>query len=245
MAKNEDDQRLGSSGERKTNKPFLIKDRKSNYPFFGSTPRVLLVVALLIVGATVLNGSHEVVTIEDFEPHIEADFSTEGAMAELKPKDQWMLQYIDPPAGVDPNDVFVFDCETVDRKPESLTTFCADFGIAVWKIKWSMWSANGAEGSGIFMANDCDPNCAEGKFMKVPVEIYLSDLTTDGKNYFLNTAKIVPKNPQNRTGPLIADNGTPHFTIDTRVKGVNVSAEIWDLASFYRETPNMRTSLPK
>ena len=38
---------------------------------------------------------------------------------------------------------------------------------------------------------------------------------------------------------------TPSAPSDTTVKGVNVFEEIWDLASFYRETTNMKISLPK
>jgi hypothetical protein len=186
----------------------------------------------------------ESVSIDDFGPHYEADFSIEGAKAALKPKDRWMLDYVDPPAGVDPGDVYAFDCETLERKPESLTPYCADFGIAVWDIKWSMWSANGAEGVGEYWANNCDPSCAEGSYLKVPVNVYLSDLTTDGKSYFLNTATIVPKGSENQQRSMIADDGTPHFKVSTKVKGKEVVAEIWDIASFYRETPNMRTKLP-
>jgi len=198
----------------------------------------------LVAGLIFYAISDDSSAVDVLEPHYEADFSMEGAMAELKPKDRWMLQYIDPPAGVDPNDVYIFDCETVDRKVESLTTFCADFGVAVWKIKWSMWSANGAEGSGVFMANDCDPDCADGKYFEVPVNVYLSDLTTDGKNYFLNTATIVPKKAEDQKGPVIADDGTAYFTGTAKVKGKEVSAEVWDIASYYREVPNMRMKRP-
>jgi hypothetical protein len=217
---------------------------KRKYFFIGFFSGIVFFIAFVFVGDALLNEEYDEVTIEDFEPHHEADFSMEGAMAELKPKDRWMLQYIDPPAGVDPKDVFVFDCETVDRKVESLTTFCADFGIAVWKIKWSMWSANGAEGSGIYMANDCEPSCAEGSYLEMPVNVYLSDLTTDGKNYFLNTATIVPSNLQDQKGPIVGGDGTAYFTLTTKVKGKEVSAEIWDIASFYREMPNMRMKRP-
>jgi len=206
--------------------------------------RVSLVFLLLVTTIYLYPVEEESITIDDFGPHYEADFSIEGAMAQLKPKDRWMLQYIDPPPGVDPKDVYMFDCETIDRKTESITTYCADFGVAVWKIDWSLWSANGAEGSGIYMANDCDPSCAEGKFLKVPVDVYLSNLTTDGKNYYLNTATIVPKDIEDQKGPVIGRNGVAHFTTTTKVKGKEVSAEIWDLASFYREVPNMRTKLP-
>jgi hypothetical protein len=76
------------------------------------------------------------------------------------------------------------------------------------------------------------------------VNVYLSDLTTDGRNYFLNTSTIVPLGSGNQKLPIIADDGTPHFKVSTKVKGKEVVAEIWDIASFYRETPNMRTKLP-
>ncbi len=235
---------FGTKSERVHESLSPKRKSKLRYFFIGFVSGIVFFIAFVFVGDTLLNEDYDAVTIEDFEPHYQADFSMEGAMAELKPKDRWMLQYIDPPVGVDPNDVYVFDCETIDRKVESLTTFCADFGIAVWKIKWSMWSANGAEGSGIFMANDCDPDCADGKYFELPVNVYLSDLTTDGKNYFLNTATIVPKNQEDQKGPVIAENGTPYFTVTAMVRGKEVSAEIWDIASFYRETPNMRSKLP-
>jgi hypothetical protein len=107
-----------------------------------------------------------------------------------------------------------------------------------------MRSANGAEGTGIYMANDCDPSCAKGSFLKVPVNVYLSDLTTDGKNYFLNTATIVPRDIEDQIGPVIGGDGISHFNVTTKVKGKEVSAEVWDIASFYRKVPNMRMKLP-
>jgi hypothetical protein len=90
------------------------------------------------------------------------------------------------------------------------------------------------------MANDCEPSCAEGSYLEVPVNVYLSDLTTDGKNYFLNTATIVPSNLEDQKGPIVGGDGTAYFTLTTKVKGKEVSAEVWDIASFYREMPNMR-----
>jgi hypothetical protein len=218
---------------------------KAKYFFLGFFSGIVFLTAFVFAVDPFLNEEYDDVTIEDFGPHYESDFSIEGAIAELKLKDRWMLQYIDPPPGIDPKDVYAFNCELLERKPESLTTLCADFGIAVWKIKWSMWSANGAEGSGLFMANDCEPSCAEGSFLEVPVNVYLSDLTTDGKNYFLNTATIVPKTFEYREGTWNAESdGFQYFVVTTKVKGKEVYADIWDIASFYRETPNMRTKRP-
>ena len=156
-----------------------------------------------------------------------------------------MLDYIDPPPGVDSEDVYVFDCETVDRKPESLTNSCADFGVAVWKIKWSRWSANTAEGSGIFRANNCEPSCAEGSFFEIPVNVYMSDLTTDGKSYFLNTATIIPKNREYLDGASSTTKSfNQYFVVTTTVQGKEVQAAKWDIASFYREMPALRMQLP-
>lgn len=56
---------------------------------------------------------------------------------------------------------------------------------------------------------------------------------------------LFPKNIDDQKGPVIANDGVPYFTVTTKVKGKEVSAEIWDIASFYRETPNMRSGLPK
>lgn len=50
-----------------------------------------------------------------------------------------------------------------------------------------------ARGTGVYSVDDCDPVCAEGTRHEVPVYIWLSDTSTDGKNYFLNTLQIVPK----------------------------------------------------
>jgi hypothetical protein len=72
----------------------------------------------------------------------------------------------------------------------------------------------------------------------------LSDLTTDGKNYFLNTATIVPSKLEDQKSPIVGEDGTPYFTVTTKVKGKEVSAEVWDIASFYREVTNMRTKRP-
>lgn len=208
--------------------------------FFPGLAAVLGVAFFLVVNApSPIQNSYE-----DLGPHEETDFSIEGAINELAPEDRWMLQYIDPPAGVSSKDVYIFDCETVDRKTSSLTTYCADFGVAVWKIKWSKWEASGAEGTGIFMANDCDPNCAEGKFLEVPVTVYLSDLSTDSKHYFLNTATIVPKNVEDQKGPVIGRDGIAYFTATAKIKEKEVSAEIWDISSYYREVPDMRMKLP-
>ena len=88
-------------------------------------------------------------------------------------------------SGIAASDVLSFECELITERPEVATPFCADFGVAIWDIKWSAWSAKGAEGSGIHKANDCDPDCASGNILQAPVDLKMSGLYSDGNRYFL------------------------------------------------------------
>jgi hypothetical protein len=68
-------------------------------------------------------------------------------------------------------------------KPASITLACADGGLGIGDLVWSAWTASGATGTGRVWANDCTPNCAEGKFHYYPAAISLSgvkDTTKDG-----------------------------------------------------------------
>lgn len=68
-------------------------------------------------------------------------------------------------------------------EPRSITLACADDGLGIGDLAWSAWTATGATGTGRVWANDCTPNCAEGKFHYDPAAITLSgvkDTTKDG-----------------------------------------------------------------
>ena len=71
---------------------------------------------------------------------------------------------------------WTFDCEFPVQRPEIIMLTCADGGMIVSDIKWETWSSNGATGKGIYSQNMCDPNCAEGTRMDVPVGIKLNEL---------------------------------------------------------------------
>ncbi|MEY2814656.1 MAG: hypothetical protein RIS05_404 [Actinomycetota bacterium] len=73
-------------------------------------------------------------------------------------------------------DIYTYDCETVEQRPEQLTKYCADAGVVIYDITWERWGYNGAEGKGTYSENLCEPNCAEGKFETAPVDIYLSGI---------------------------------------------------------------------
>ena len=63
---------------------------------------------------------------------------------------------------------------------------CADGGIYVEKIKWSIWSKEVASGFGIFSENLCEPSCAEGQRVDALVKLQLSNLTEYNGKYYVN-----------------------------------------------------------
>ena len=88
-------------------------------------------------------------------------------------------------SGIDPANVYTCVCEVLEQRPEQQTTYCADFGILVYDMKWDKWDASGATGTGIYSTKICEPSCAEGTRLENPVKVFLSDLKTDGQKYYL------------------------------------------------------------
>ena len=131
--------------------------------------------------------------------------------------DAWLTNFIKPPRDIEPQSVFTFLCEITIQKPDTLTNTCADFGESVIKIHWETWGIEGAKGTGIYAINDCLPSCAEGRIHKTPVDLQLEGVTTNGRKYFLNNLTI--------------------FELNKADKIVGT----WDLSSFYREVPEMRS----
>jgi len=117
------------------------------------------------------------------------------------------------------SEVLSFECELITQRPEVATPFCADFGVAIWDIKWSTWSAEGAEGTGIYKANDCDPDCASGNIFEEQVTLKMSGLYSDGSRFFLRYL---------------------NFKADSPLPLSNSKSGEWDVAEFYIESPWMR-----
>jgi hypothetical protein len=88
---------------------------------------------------------------------------------------------------INPENVFTTECGYIDQKPENVTLTCGDGGILVREIKWETWRASGASGFGIHSVNQCEPDCASGKRVEVPVEVRLSRLMTDGSYFYLTS----------------------------------------------------------
>lgn len=88
---------------------------------------------------------------------------------------------------IDPENVFTAECGYISQKPEEVVLTCADGGISVQDIKWDIWRASGASGSGVHTVNQCDPDCLTGKWIEVPVEVKLTRLMTDGDKFYLTS----------------------------------------------------------
>jgi hypothetical protein len=71
-------------------------------------------------------------------------------------------------------DIYTYDCANLEQRPEQLTQFCADAGVIIYDITWDSWGYNGAQGTGTYSENLCEPNCAEGKRVEETVDLYLS-----------------------------------------------------------------------
>lgn len=59
---------------------------------------------------------------------------------------------------------YVAKCTRVAYKPHNIVFACGDGGFYVKRLHWRHWSSRWAVASGVFHANDCDPDCARGTF---------------------------------------------------------------------------------
>ena len=83
--------------------------------------------------------------------------------------------------------VWTYDCEFPVQRPDQIMLTCADGGMVVTDIKWQSWDAKGATGTGTYSQNMCDPSCAEGTRVNVPVIVNLSALFEyKGRNVLKN-----------------------------------------------------------
>ena len=76
-------------------------------------------------------------------------------------------------SGFPASKVWTYNCEYEDQKPTELLEYCADGNGGIAKIKWRTWSSEGAEGTGVYFRNNCEPDCASGKFSYTDVVVYL------------------------------------------------------------------------
>jgi hypothetical protein len=67
------------------------------------------------------------------------------------------------------------DCHDHLRyEPSKIVVFCADGGVQLKRIDWSHWGRAHARGTTHrAFANDCTPNCAEGRFHRYHARVTL------------------------------------------------------------------------
>lgn len=68
-----------------------------------------------------------------------------------------------------PTKVVVTPCGSPPAvEPSSVVLACEDGNASVENLVWSSWGQNEARASGNFVANDCTPSCAGGRFTNIP-----------------------------------------------------------------------------
>ena len=115
--------------------------------------------------------------------------------------------------------VWTYDCEFPVQRPEQIMLTCADGGMIVTDIKWQSWNTKEATGSGIYSQNMCEPNCAEGMRVEIPVRLRLSELFEYKGRNVLQSLDI-----KATSGRELPD-GTASFTWDVAEFAVKMN---WD-----------------
>jgi hypothetical protein len=70
---------------------------------------------------------------------------------------------------------WTYDCEFPVQRPAEIMLTCADGGMVVTEISWQTWTQSVASGNGIYSENLCEPDCADGTRVEVPVTVKLSE----------------------------------------------------------------------
>jgi hypothetical protein len=113
-------------------------------------------------------------------------------------------------------DIYTYDCEILEQRPEQLTKFCADAGVYIDNIKWERWGYNGAEGSGTYSENLCEPSCAEGTRVEEQVDLYLSGIEVIEGKRVLRYLSVNTKNG------ILLPNGNPYDNWDVAEFAMNM-----------------------
>ena len=88
------------------------------------------------------------------------------------------------------SDVWVYNCEIPEQRPELLMLTCGDGGMRLEDLMWAVWDKNGAVGYGTYLENDCQPSCAEGTYSRTSVYATLGEITEINGRNFLNSLVI-------------------------------------------------------
>lgn len=78
--------------------------------------------------------------------------------------------------------VRLYDCLGTHYKPTRILVACGDGNAFVQHLNWTEWAAHKARASGVWVQNNCKPDCAGGRFIHYPVRMRLSDVMRRGRH---------------------------------------------------------------
>lgn len=94
------------------------------------------------------------------------------------------------PSVISARNIWTYDCEIPVQLPESIFLTCADGGWYIYQIKWQSWDESEATATGYFSQKVCEPDCASGYRVEVPVELIISTSAKPGKKIFLTDLEM-------------------------------------------------------
>ncbi len=106
----------------------------------------------------------------------DADFSYEAISFRVLPETGQLVEarnLVAPGVETTVEATAILGCVAVTglEGPREMSLACADNNYSLRELEWSNWGAEEARARGQALINDCDPNCAEGKFGTYPVEV--------------------------------------------------------------------------
>jgi hypothetical protein len=80
--------------------------------------------------------------------------------------------------------------DTLAVRPKGIVIACADGNLGVEKMSWASWGASTATGRGTLYENQCEPNCAEGKFATYQVAVTLSTVKSSSQGAWFSELAV-------------------------------------------------------
>jgi hypothetical protein len=84
------------------------------------------------------------------------------------------------PNSAHPGHVLEYVCHGKHFEPKRILIACCDGNAFVKQLQWTTWTRHKARGRGVWVQNNCKPDCADGRFIDYPVRMRLSQVTTRG-----------------------------------------------------------------
>ncbi len=95
--------------------------------------------------------------------------------------------------------------------PKDLSLACADENYTLHNLTWSGWSSPTAMADGQAIINTCDPTCAEGKYVTLPVSVTASSQKSCGYNLKVYTQITVNYAEHDKKKSSLAQDETFEF----------------------------------